>query len=117
MSYERFSGYIDACIRAVGECERCIIASLEEDNVKKMARCIQLNRYCVDICRTVITFITRGDHFGEYFVMRLCALCAEICDACADECEKHNMEYCTRCATACRECARECRRMRYSPTL
>ncbi|MHB8898378.1 MAG: four-helix bundle copper-binding protein [Thermoguttaceae bacterium] len=33
------------------------------------------------------------------------------CDACADECEKHDMEHCRKCAEACRRCAEECRQM------
>jgi hypothetical protein len=38
-------------------------------------------------------------------------LCAEICQACGDECTKHKMEHCQQCAKACHKCAEECRKM------
>jgi hypothetical protein len=38
-------------------------------------------------------------------------VCAEICDACGTECDKHEPQHCQRCAKACRHCAEECRRM------
>ena len=39
--------------------------------------------------------------------------CAQICDACAKECEKHaaHMEHCRVCAEICRKCADECRKV------
>jgi hypothetical protein len=38
-------------------------------------------------------------------------LCAEVCDDCAAECEKHEHDHCQACAGACRKCADECRKM------
>lgn len=40
-------------------------------------------------------------------------MCADACDACAMECEKHasKMEECKMCPEACRACAKECRNM------
>ncbi|WP_255497938.1 four-helix bundle copper-binding protein [Flavobacterium sp. I3-2] len=38
----------------------------------------------------------------------------EICNACAEECEKHvamGMEHCRECAEACRKCAQACEEM------
>ena len=40
----------------------------------------------------------------------ICQLCAEMCNACANECDKHaamGMEHCKECAAACRQCANE----------
>ncbi|RYE49654.1 MAG: four-helix bundle copper-binding protein, partial [Sphingobacteriales bacterium] len=42
----------------------------------------------------------------------LCSLCADICEACGNECAKHkHMEHCQECAAACKACAEECRKM------
>jgi hypothetical protein len=40
-------------------------------------------------------------------------MCADMCDACAMECEKYGnkMEQCKQCADMCRACAQECRNM------
>jgi hypothetical protein len=42
----------------------------------------------------------------------MCRICADICNACATECEKHkHMEHCAECAKACHECAEQCMAM------
>jgi hypothetical protein len=38
-----------------------------------------------------------------------------VCEACAEECARHDMEHCRACADACRRCADECRRMSTAP--
>jgi Domain of Unknown Function (DUF326) len=36
----------------------------------------------------------------------------DICDLCAEECEKYaDIEHCKLCSQACRKCAEECRKM------
>ena len=40
----------------------------------------------------------------------LLELCARMCEQCAAECEKHDMEHCKLCAQMCRECAEDCRK-------
>jgi hypothetical protein len=34
-----------------------------------------------------------------------------VCQACGDECAKHQARHCQDCAAACRRCAEACRRM------
>jgi hypothetical protein len=72
-----------------------------------MARCIALDMDCAAICRMAAAFMSRGSDYA----MELCRLCAEICQACGDECAKHEMEHCQQCARACYACAEECRSM------
>ncbi|HWS20075.1 MAG TPA: four-helix bundle copper-binding protein [Nitrososphaera sp.] len=38
-------------------------------------------------------------------------MAVDVCDACAQECQRHEVDHCKRCAQACRSCAEECRRM------
>ncbi|HNP21719.1 MAG TPA: four-helix bundle copper-binding protein [Panacibacter sp.] len=40
-----------------------------------------------------------------------CRLCADICEACANECAKHDTDHCRECATVCLSCAKMCRQM------
>lgn len=103
---------IQACQTCANECEHCATACLNEADVKMMADCIQMDRYCADICRIAAAFMARADgKIGDDIAHRLCALCAEVCDQCAKECRKHTNEHCTRCAEACEACAKACREM------
>lgn len=112
MSHEKFKSCIDACNQCAAECEHCSTACLSEDDVKMMHKCIEFDRYCADMCRMAAAFMARADEHTMNFVNKFCSLCAEICDACATECEKHShMEHCKRCAEVCRKCAEECRKM------
>jgi len=91
-------------------CEACSTACLSDaNNVGMMTRCIMMSRDCADMCRMASTMMCRG---SEY-VRQMCNMCADMCDACAMECEKHSsmMEECKQCADMCRSCAQECRNM------
>ncbi|MCM3669818.1 four-helix bundle copper-binding protein [Mesobacillus maritimus] len=45
------------------------------------------------------------------FANQHCKLCADICEACAAECEMFKDAHCQECAKICRECADACRKM------
>src|SRR3546814_7834325 len=98
---------IDACYACATECDHCAASCLGEQDVKSMARCIKLDMDCAQICRLAASYMARGSEFAQ----ALCRLCAEVCEACAAECAKHEMDHCQRCAQACRQCAEECTRM------
>lgn len=58
---------------------------------------------CADICATTADFIGRKSQFHT----QIAGLCVEICETCAEACEKlGQMEA---CVSACRECAERCR--------
>lgn len=107
MSHEKYQDCIEACHRCMEECEHCATACLQEDNVKMMALCIQLDRSCASICSLAEREMASGSPFAE----RVCQLCAEICEACGEECAKHQVDHCQSCAQACRRCAEACREM------
>ncbi|WP_306620639.1 four-helix bundle copper-binding protein [Massilia scottii] len=48
---------------------------------------------------------------GSQFARALCQVCADVCDACGEECARHQAAHCQACSQACRRCADECRRM------
>lgn len=86
-------------------CNHCFDACLQEENVKMMADCIRLDVECADICGQFAKALSRNSEFSKDYA----ELCAKICDACADECEKHEHDHCKKCAEVCRKCAEACR--------
>jgi len=107
MPHEKYQRCMHTCIACIVACEECASKCLHEQDVKMMARCVELDRDFADICALAMRLMARGSEFAG----RLCALCAEACEACAAECEKHDAEHCKKCAGACRKCAEECRKM------
>ncbi|TRX16519.1 four-helix bundle copper-binding protein [Flavobacterium franklandianum] len=109
MSHEKFKVCIDACNDSAAECEHCATACLNESDAAMQAKCIELDLYCVDMCRMAAAFMARSDEHTIDFVNKFCALCAEICTTCADECGKHiHIKHCIKCAESCRKCSAEC---------
>ena len=108
MPHSRFQSCIDACNACAVACDHCAVSCLSEKDVKAMARCIQLDMDCAEICRLASAYMARGSELAGM----ICEACADVCEACGDECAKHSaMEHCKQCAEACRRCAEECRRM------
>ena len=108
MSHEKNQALIDVLNNCAPECSHCAMACLEEDDVNMMTRCIKLDIDCADVCRLTASLLARGSEHGIHLLKE----CAEICDACAEECEKHShMEHCKYCAEVCRHCAEECSAM------
>lgn len=60
---------------------------------------------CAEICQLSANFMLSNSHFHN----RTCAVCAEICEACATDCRKiGDMDD---CVEACMKCADSCRQM------
>jgi hypothetical protein len=85
-------------------CNICYNACLNENDITLMARCIELNRECAEICQLSASVLARESENTDKFLM----LCSEICESCAEECEKHAHEHCKKCAQVCRKCAEMC---------
>jgi hypothetical protein len=105
MAHEKNKELLDALNNCAAECNHCATACLEEKDVKMLAKCIKLDIDCTEICQMITSFISRGSVHANHLLEE----CAEICNACAEECEKHShMEHCRRCAEVCRVCAEAC---------
>jgi hypothetical protein len=60
---------------------------------------------CAELCRTTAGFLLSESEFG----LGICALCEEVCEACADSCRSiGGMEDCVQ---ACEMCAESCAAM------
>lgn len=107
MTHHKFNACIEACNACAVACNHCAAACLQEADVKMMARCIATDMDCAQMCALAAAAMARNsDHAPA-----ICALCADICQACGDECAKHDMDHCQQCAEACHRCADECRKM------
>ncbi len=98
---------IEKLLNCAAACEHCANACLDEHDIKMMVDCIRLDRDCADICRITANYAAR-DSKNLNEVVRLCA---GICRACAEECEKHKHPHCKECAKACRECEEVCKNL------
>lgn len=79
-----YQSCIQACSNCALVCETCAASCLREDDVKMMARCIELDRDCADMCAIAAVLMTRDSAYAKAF----CKLCAQACRKCAEECEK-----------------------------
>jgi len=103
-----YQSCIDACIQCAEACDHCVSSCLQEKDVAMMTPCIQLDMECSSFCKTTVQLM----HLQSNHANAACQLCADICNACAEECEKHShMEHCKKCAEVCRHCAEECNEM------
>ncbi|HEV7912651.1 MAG TPA: four-helix bundle copper-binding protein [Albitalea sp.] len=107
MAHDDHRNCIAACHACADACDHCATACLNEPDPKRLGRCIELDIDCAAVCRLAAGFMARGSGYDS----AVCALCAVLCEACAEECENHQYEHCRDCAAACRRCADECGRM------
>ena len=111
MAHEKNRELLDALNNCVAECNHCAVACLDEQDVRMLSRCIKINIDCADICQIASSLIARGSEHASHLLKE----CADICEACAEECEKHShLEHCKKCAEACRKCAEACAQMEHA---
>jgi len=58
----------------------------QEEDVKMMAKCIQLDMECAAICYAAAQLMSLGSEKAK----EICTLCAGICETCGNECAKHS---------------------------
>lgn len=107
MAHQQHQSCIEACNACADACDHCATACLNEPDVKSMARCVALDIDCAAICRLTSGFMARGSTAAK----TICSVCADVCQACGEECDRHKHDHCRECAAACQRCADECRRM------
>jgi hypothetical protein len=106
--YHTYQNCVDACLKCAAICNHCASASLQEEDVKMMAKCIQLDMECAAICYASAQLMSLGSEKAK----DICRICADICEACGDECAKHtHSDHCQECAEVCKQCAQACREM------
>lgn len=103
---------LQSCIQLCWECRdtcqdtlynHCIEMGgkhVEAEHIRLMADCIQA-------CQTAADFMRRNSRFHSSER----AACADVCEACAESCERIGSEEMKHCADICRRCAKSCREM------
>jgi hypothetical protein len=90
-----------ACIETMLYCLRHAGAYADADHIRLLADCAQM-------CQTAADFMLRGSPLHG----AVCAVCAEVCDQCAVECDAFGDEgRLEACARLCRQCAASCENM------
>ncbi|MBD2862244.1 four-helix bundle copper-binding protein [Paenibacillus oceani] len=107
MSTEQIQSCMEECLQAVMACNHCYQACLEEYHAGMLKASIRLSRECAEIC----AFAAQAMSLNSSYAKQICMICAEVCEACAQECRKHDHDPCQRCAEACYSCALACKAM------
>ena len=107
---ELFARCIEACIDCAQICTACADACLSEDMVKELTKCIRSNLDCADVCETTGRVLSRHTGYDANITRAVLQACAQVCNSCGDECQKHASmhEHCRICAGTCRECEKAC---------
>ena len=104
MEYPKINDLVQTLLDCAMTCEYCAYACLQEPDMKKMSRCISLDRDCADACSMAAKLVRRNSPIA----MQQLLLCEEICRMCAEECGKYDHDHCQQCAKACLACAEAC---------
>jgi hypothetical protein len=101
---------IEECYDCAQTCASCADASLAEDDVKMLARCIRLNLDCTDMCVATGAIVTRHLVIESRILREILAACAQTCQRCEEECLKHasHHAHCRVCAEVCGSCREAC---------
>lgn len=107
MKSSEIKACIELCYQCANACDACTTNTLKEKEVIAMTKCIELNIYCAEVCRLAASLVSKG----ELFMPEICGFCAKVCNACADECARHQNEHCLESAFFCRQCAEACSKL------
>jgi hypothetical protein len=101
---------LDECDVCQTTCTICADASLAEEDVATMVRCIRLCLDCADACNATSRIVSRQTEPDTVTQRTVVAACVAACRACAAECERHaqHHEHCRLSAEECRRCERAC---------
>ncbi len=97
---------IDACTKCYQTCLRSAMTQCLEaggEQVERKHFGLMLN--CAQVCQTSVDLQLSNSAFSQKY----CALCAEVCEACATSCAA--IKEMGECETVCRACAASCQAM------
>lgn len=96
-------------VNAIQECEAVCehmthhLKMMGENYSTRTTQAILL-RDCADICGLTAKYVARD----SYFAVDTASMCAQICEACGDECSKFPDNMSQNCAQVCYNCAKHC---------
>lgn len=102
---------IEECYACAQTCTACADACLGEETASDLRQCIRLNLDCADICIATGAMATRRSGSNIDVLRAVIQTCAEACQTCAAECDRHAEKHahCRVCAETCHSCELACR--------
>ncbi|PSG97844.1 four-helix bundle copper-binding protein [Thermoplasmatales archaeon SW_10_69_26] len=97
---------LDNCFEASQAAEKCANHCIEMGEADR-SRCIELCQDVADLTSLHARMMARDSEYHN----EMAAVCADLCETCADECEQFDGPIPQTCAQACRTCAASCRQM------
>jgi len=98
---------IDACFNCEKMCKETSTHCLHHGGKHAGPKHIGLMKDCANLCRASAELMLTNSEFSK----EQCALCAKVCNACADECSGFDESFMKECAKICRDCAKSCEEM------
>jgi hypothetical protein len=98
---------IDLCLECHSVCLETITHCLHMGGEHTEPHHLRLMMDCAEICQTSANFMLRGSDLHGM----TCAICADICERCAEDCEQFDDAQMEECAEVCRRCADSCQEM------
>lgn len=94
------SPHLQAIMECMIVCIACSVKCIEEGHKKTAILCAE----CADVCDLAIKSASSQSEFNNHIM----ELCAQVCQRCAEECRKMQVQHCIECAEACNQCAEAC---------
>lgn len=90
-----------------GECAKACDATVKNISKKgdKYTSLVRLMKDCSKVCKL------SDDMHGSQFEKQVAALCADVCNKCASECESMKDKSLQNCIDQCRKCETSCKKM------
>jgi len=104
---DKMQSCIDACQKCTQACYECFSVSLNEPDLHMRKTYVSMLIECAMMCQISAATMSMSGKFSKEH----CALCAEICEKCALECDIFKNSHCQKCVEVCRICAEECKKM------
>jgi hypothetical protein len=95
------------CLDCYQTCTETAIRCLAMGGKHAELEHVNLLMDCARICNTNADFMLRNSTYYP----QTCGLTADICDECADTCDRFDEDFMKECASVCRRCAESCREM------
>lgn len=93
--------HMEVLLKCFSICSSCAKKCIQENMHKTAILCSE----CADICALTIKWHSADSAFTK----KISALCAEVCQSCAEACKLHENRHCQQCSAICFECAKACK--------
>jgi hypothetical protein len=98
---------VQDCLDCFRTCNETIIRCMNMGGRHTESEHLNLIMDCARICNTNAEFMLRNSTYYP----QTCGITADICDECADTCDRFDEDFMKDCASVCRRCAESCREM------